>query len=106
MWSAASRVPLADRFEKLIFSEDVQAKEAGDLAVLGVHGPSAARMIQNATGMSVAELANQYDNVTSESLTIVRDDALGVPGYDLYVPADDSDATAREAYRGGRGRSE
>ncbi len=84
--------PLADRFEKLIFSEDVQATEAGDLVVLGVHGPSSARMIQNATGISVTELANQYDNVTSESLTIVRDDALGVPGYDLYVPADDSDA--------------
>ena len=84
--------PLADRFEKLIFSEDVQAKEAGNLAILGVYGPSAARMIQNATGISVTELANQYDNVTSESLTIVRDDALGVPGYDVYMPADDSDA--------------
>ena len=84
--------PLADRFDKLIFSEDVQAREADDLAVLGVHGPSAARMIQNATGMSVADLANQYDNLTTGSLTVVRDDALGVPGYDLYVPATDSDA--------------
>ena len=49
-------------------------------------------MIQNATGMSVADLANQYDNVTDGSLTVVRDDGLGVPGYDLYVPAADSDA--------------
>ena len=83
---------LADRFEKLIFSEDVQAKEAADLAICGVHGPSAARMIQNATGISVADLVNQYDNITSEALTIVRDDALGLPGYDLYVPGSDSDA--------------
>ena len=86
--------PLAERLDKLVFSEDVQAKDAtGELAVFGVHGPSAARMIQNATGISVADLTSQYDNVTSASLTIVRDDALGLPGYDLYVPAGDADAT-------------
>jgi folate-binding protein YgfZ len=85
-------VPLAERFETLIFSEDVQAKDAGDLALLGVHGPSAARMIQQATGVAVADLAGQYDNVSSESLTIVRDDALGVLGYDVYVPKRDGDA--------------
>ena len=84
--------PLAERFDKLIFSEDVQAKDASDIAVLGVHGPSAARMIQHATGVSAADLERQYDNVTVESLTIVRDDALGVPGYDVYVPGTDRDA--------------
>ena len=83
---------LAERLDKLVFSEDVQVKEADDLVVFGVHGPSAARMIQNATGISVVELANQYDNMTARSLTIVRDDGLGVQGYDLYVPAGDSEA--------------
>lgn len=84
--------PLAERFDKLIFSEDVQAKDASDIVVLGVHGPSAGRMIQHATGVSAADLESQYDNVTVESLTIVRDDALGVPGYDVYVPGTDRDA--------------
>jgi folate-binding protein YgfZ len=85
--------PLADRFDKLVFSEDVQAKDVtGELAVFGVHGPSAARMIQNATGISVIDLASPYDNVTATSLTIVRDDGLGLPGYDLYMPAGDADA--------------
>jgi folate-binding protein YgfZ len=85
--------PLADRFDKLIFSEDVQAKDAtGDLDVIGVHGPSAARMIQRATGLSVIELEHQYDNVTSESLSIVRDDGFGLPGYDVYVPVGDVQA--------------
>jgi folate-binding protein YgfZ len=80
--------PLAERFDKLVFSEDVQAKDvSGELNVIGVHGPSAARMIQKATGISVIDLAAQYDSVTSESRTIVRDDALGLPGYDVYVPA-------------------
>jgi folate-binding protein YgfZ len=79
---------LADRFDKLVFSEDVQVRDATDLAVLGVHGPSAARIIQNATGISVVDLVSQYDNVTAAEFTIVRDDALGVQGYDLYVPRD------------------
>ncbi len=83
--------PLAGRLETLIFSEDVQVKDASDIAVLSVHGPSSARMIQHATSVSVADLTSQYDNLTVESLTIVRDDAFGVPGYDVYVPASDRD---------------
>lgn len=83
--------PLAGRFDKLIFSEDVQVKDASDIAVLGVHGPSAARMIQHATGFSVADLPGQYDNITVASVTVVRDDALGVPGFDVYVPVADRD---------------
>jgi folate-binding protein YgfZ len=85
--------PLADRFEKLIFSEDVQAKDVtSDLSAIGVLGPSAARMIQSATGISVIELDDPYDSMTVESVTIVRDDALGLPGYDVYVPTGDADA--------------
>ena len=84
--------PLAERFDKLIFSEDVQAKDVtNDLIAIGVHGPSAARMIQQAAGISVTGLADQYDNITSGSVTIVRDDALGLPGYDVYVPAGGAD---------------
>ena len=83
---------LVERLDKLVFSEDVQVKDAADLIVFGVHGPSAARMIQNATAISVIELANQYDNITARSITVVRDDGLGVQGYDLYVPADEHDA--------------
>ena len=86
--------PLATRFDALIFSEDVQPRDAtSELALLGVHGPSAARMIHQATGTSVADVADQYDNVTTESMTVVRDDSLGLPGYDIYVPVGDSAAT-------------
>jgi folate-binding protein YgfZ len=83
--------PLAERFDRLIFSEDVTAKDVtGDVIAIGVHGPSAARMIEQASGVPVANLSAQYDNVTSGSLTIVRDDALGLPGYDIYVPTGDA----------------
>jgi folate-binding protein YgfZ len=88
--------PLAARFDTLIFSEDVQVKDAtGELAAMGVYGPSAARMIQRATGVSVADLVNQYDNVTSESVSIVREDGLGIPGFDLYLPKSDEDIRAK-----------
>lgn len=85
--------PLAERFNTLIFSEDVQARDAtGELAIVGVHGPSAARMIHQATGTPVADVEDQYDNVTTGWMTVVRDDALGLPGYDLYVPPGDAGA--------------
>jgi folate-binding protein YgfZ len=87
---------LAGRLDKLIFSEDVQVKDVTtELDVLGVHGPSAAAMVQRATGVSAADLLRQYDNLTVGSLTIVRDDALALPGYDVYVAKSDA-ATLRE----------
>jgi hypothetical protein len=49
-------------------------------------------MIQQSTGTSVADVEDQYDNVTTEQMTVVRDDAFGVPGYDVYVPAADAAA--------------
>ena len=85
--------PLAARLDKLVFSEDVEVKDVtSDVTAIGVHGPSAARMIQRATGISVIDLAGQYDNITVEAVTIVRDDALGLPGYDVYVPTGRADA--------------
>lgn len=92
---------LAERFDRLIFSEDVQVRNASDIAVLGVHGPSAARMIQHAVGFSVADLLGQYASVTVDSLTVVRDDALGVPGFDVYVPAADREAVRTKLVEAG-----
>lgn len=98
--------PLASRFDKLVFSEDVQAKDVtSDVTAIGVHGPSAARMIQRATGISVVDLAGQYDNITVEAVTIVRDDALGLPGYDVYVPTDVADAMRAKLVEAGAVRA-
>jgi folate-binding protein YgfZ len=93
---------LAERLDKLIFSEDVQVKDVSqDLDVIGVHGPSAAVTIHRATGASVAELTAQYDNLVHNSLTLVRDDALAVPGFDVYVPVADADALRAEILEAG-----
>lgn len=84
--------PLASRLDSLIFSEDVQARDATDeLATLGVYGPSAAAMIRRATGLSAADLVSPYDNITADGSSIVLEDRLGVPGYDVYAPAESVD---------------
>ncbi|MCM3879753.1 MAG: hypothetical protein ND807_06580 [Vicinamibacterales bacterium] len=84
--------PLAQRFDKLIFSEDVQVQNVTDLlGEASVHGPMAARAIEVATGVPLAGLVNQYDNRTEGGYTIVRDDSLGVAGFDIYVEAGNVD---------------
>ncbi len=84
---------LAERLEKSIFSEDVQVQDVSTRQnVIGVHGPSAAAVIHTAAGVPVAELASEYDNVTVDSLTIVRDSALALPGFDIHVAASDASA--------------
>jgi folate-binding protein YgfZ len=81
---------IAERLDKLVFSEDVQVKDAtSEVELVSVYGPSAASMIQRATGISVLDLANRYDNLTSDSINVVKDDSLGVPGFDIYVPSGD-----------------
>lgn len=87
--------PLAERLDTLVFSEDVQVRDVtGELAELGVHGPSAAELLEHLTGVPADRLRSmaQYDNVhahrahaPASELIIVRDDALGVPGFDVYA---------------------
>ena len=87
--------PLAARLDSLIFSEDVQVKDvSGELAVVGVHGPAGAAMVQQATGLPVATLANQYDNISNGAFTVVRDDALSLAGFDIYVGRPDAAAAS------------
>src|SRR5260370_1148804 len=86
---------LTERLDKLIFSEDVQVKNiTGELAELGVHGPSAAAVLERITGVPADRLQSMapYDNIGAQriqapslELTIVRDAALGLPGFDIYA---------------------
>ena len=79
---------LARRLDSLIFSEDVQVVDVSrEIEMIGVHGPSATVLTQRATGLPVDTLANQYDNVTSGNVTIVRDDALALAGFDIHLPS-------------------
>ena len=85
--------PLAARLDALIFSEDAQVKDiTGEVDEVRVHGPLAAATIERVIGASVEGLSAQYDNLTLNRYTIVREDAFGVPGFDVYVPALDAPA--------------
>ena len=78
---------LAVRLDKLVFSEDVQVRDiSGELSELCVHGPAAAAVIERATGINVSQLAHDHHNLAVGTQLIVRNDALGVLGFDLVVP--------------------
>ncbi|MSO57126.1 MAG: folate-binding protein [Acidobacteria bacterium] len=82
---------LAEKLNTLIFSEDVVVLNVTTtLAEFGLHGASAASLLQKVTGKDVSALARQYDNarfaIAEGDATVVRDDSLGVPGFDIYVP--------------------
>jgi folate-binding protein YgfZ len=77
---------LAERLDKLIFAEDAQVKNVtNDFALFGVVGPTAAQVIESATAVHVSSLTNQYANLKQGGLTIVRDDAFGVSGFEIYI---------------------
>ncbi len=83
---------LAERLNTLIFSEDVQVKNVTqDLGEIGIHGPVAAKLLEGAMGIPAVRLQSlsQYDNVRApgSAVTVVRDDAFGVMGFDVYLPA-------------------
>jgi folate-binding protein YgfZ len=93
---------LASRFDGLIFSEDVQVSDASPgTTVIAVHGPSAAAMVERAAEMPLSGLTKPYDNTSAGSVTVVRDDYFGVPGYELYVPANAGGALRQRIVREG-----
>ena len=83
----AVAAPLAERLDKLIFSEDVQVSDLTvQLDEIGVHGPKAPSIIERATGQAVGSLDRQYANLMTGVGIVVRDDGFGVPGFDIYAP--------------------
>lgn len=77
---------LAARLESLVFSEDVRVVDVSEgIDDLGVHGRTAAHIVEQVTGVAAQHLTRPYDNVTVTGLTVVRDDAFGVTGFDIYA---------------------
>ena len=86
---------LAERLDKLIFSEDVQVKNVTRaLAEVGLHGPLSAKALESAVGIPAARLESlgEYDNVRApgSAMTVVRDSAFGMTGFDVYLPVSDA----------------
>ena len=95
--AAPSAAALATRLEQLVFTEDVQVQNASDrFDVVRVVGPLAAESIVVAltalmgrstiTGAELAqwvEYQNAVFSIRDADVIVVRDDGLGVPGYDI-----------------------
>jgi folate-binding protein YgfZ len=80
---------LAERLDRLVFSEDVRVRDASkELAGLGVYGPGARRMVEEAAAIPVTPMETEYDNVTSP-FVIIRDETFGVPGFEAWLGLDE-----------------
>lgn len=85
---------LAAKLDALVFAEEVSVELLGDrLAVIGVHGPTAAPVLSAALdgAVSAAELQDwppyRHAEVAAAGgpVRIVHVEPFGVPGYDLYA---------------------
>jgi len=71
---------LVQRFDALIFAEDVQVEDATEkLDIVELHGPRAPEIMESMSGAASP----------ADARVIVRDDQFGVPGYVIYVNAAD-----------------
>ena len=80
--------PLAERLDKLVFSEDVRISDlTPSSAQLSVLGPTALDIVERGIGRSLLRLRNRYDNTgeSSGSLVVMLDDSWAIPRCDLLI---------------------
>lgn len=85
---------LARKLDSLVFSEDVTIENVtAATTAIGVHGDSANALLEQTAAPAPSALERQFDNMPTSiagcDALLVRDDYLGVPGFDLYVAARD-----------------
>jgi folate-binding protein YgfZ len=61
-------------------------------AVLGVYGPRAASIVRTATSLDVADDAAEYAIARADDVLAIATREAGVPGFDLFVPAERAQA--------------
>ena len=99
----ATQSTLLARFDRSLFSEDVRlANRSNVWTSFGVHGPGAASLLSGAlaAGAKTAhdsapaepmaawrEYQNREYVLNGTRMIVIRDDELGVPGYDLWLDA-------------------
>ncbi len=76
--------------DRYLISEQVELSDlSGELGQAHLAGPEAARILEQAFGMTVTDLGN-LRNIVNEwrgaPYQVRRNDRLGLPGYDLVVP--------------------
>ena len=97
---------LTRKLESLVFSEDVTIENiTASLIGLGIHGNSAAGLLNQLAATPNPPLERQFDNVRAPvagfSAIIIRDDYLGLTGFDLYVAGDDAQVVSKALLQAG-----
>lgn len=89
---ASCRARVAQTLERFIIADDVKVTDAsGEVAVLGCYGPRSSEVLARAAGSPAPELAPHHHAEMTMGEAIVRVVAtpfLGVPGFDVLVPAE------------------
>src|SRR2546429_260890 len=81
-----ARAALVEALEKLIIADDVELREPGEpLALIGVEGPGAARLLPDAAGL--APYAHAAVTLAGVAVRAQRASELRGPGFVLHVPA-------------------
>ena len=93
------------RFEQMIFSEDVQLGDmSGGLGCIGVYGPTAAALAGGVLGAELTRFG-PFQNVQLERagqpVVAARRDAMGLPGYLVFAPGDVMPSLAQEMFAAG-----
>ena len=81
---------LAERFDQVIFTEQVAVRDtSGDMAQVGVIGPSASTVLARAFDVNESALAALplFAHIDSEGTMIARTDDALVPSFDVFVSA-------------------
>jgi folate-binding protein YgfZ len=93
------------RFDQLIFSEDVQLGDVSDAwGCVGVYGPRAAAIAGGVLGADLAafgDFQNARLEQDGELVVTARRDALGLPGFLLFAAASAMPGLARSLHGGG-----
>lgn len=88
---AARTADILQRFDRFIFTEDVQlANLSAELSAIGVHGPRAGAVLERALQDAVnlnewSQYRNTRLSFNGAPVAVARIDQLGVPGFTLYV---------------------
>ena len=86
-----TRQKVADWIDFYTFAEDVAVHDVTEeTAMLAVTGPNAAPLLDEITGQKVSSLTPHDSlsfSIDNVEVTLVRTDFIGLPGYDMTIPA-------------------
>jgi folate-binding protein YgfZ len=86
------RARIAQTLERFIIADDVKVTDAsGEVAVLGCYGPRVPEALARAAGVPLPALAAHHHaegRIAEAATRVVATPFLGVPGFDLVLPAD------------------